>query len=95
LSVRDFLEDAAAQGDESAIETLNSAPPLPEVVAHVWSDFLRLSAKRGAGGSGPNPITYEAMEAYQRWTGLEISPEGADMIDALDAAFLKQAYSRG
>lgn len=69
-------------------------PPLPPEAAHVWSDFLRLSRKRTHGMNGPNPITYREMSDYEQRFGITLSEEGAQIIDALDEAYLLHAAER-
>lgn len=63
-------------------------PPIPHELAHVWGYFLQLNAKRTAGAMAANPISDEAILAWERRHGIRLTPFEGECIDALDAAFL-------
>ena len=61
--------------------------PLPYELEHVWQYFLQLHRKRTHGMS-PNPISDEAILAWQRRHGIELTPFEGECIDALDEIYL-------
>ena len=63
-------------------------PELPEGAEHVWEWFCALSASRGCGSAGPNPITWSEIEAFSRVRGLRLSAWECDCLSALDGAAL-------
>lgn len=69
----------------------DDGPEVPWAGARVWGLFLRLHEGRGAGGFGPSPITYEAMEAFSAITGEPLRPWEIEIIRALDREWLKEA----
>ena len=64
-------------------------PEVPWAGRRVWSLFLRLNESRSAGGFGPSPITYEAMDAFSAITGEPLRPWEIDIIRALDREWLR------
>lgn len=66
------------------------APDVPFAGRRVWSIFLDLNTQR-AGGFGPTPITYGAIETYARVRREPIRPFELDILRALDAAYMSAA----
>ena len=50
--------------------------------------FGELSAARGAGVAGPNPISFAEIAAWARLTGADPSPAEVQILRRIDAAFL-------
>lgn len=61
-----------------------ACPPLPEEVDYLWRIFLRLAARRGSNGFGPNPITWLEMDAFSRLTGIRLAPWEIEVVELLD-----------
>lgn len=61
--------------------------PFPDLAAHVWGWFQELSTGR-TGGFGPNPLTWECIDAWARLTGTRLAPWEVRAIKALDLAYL-------
>lgn len=65
-----------------------ACPPLPMALLYLWSAFLRLSNRRGAGGFGVNPISYGEIEAFCRLSGQRFAPWEIRLIEELDQMFM-------
>lgn len=70
-------------------------PEVPWAGARIWGLFLRLHEGRGGGGFGPAPITYEAIEAFQRVSGEPLRPFEIEIIRALDREWLSTVAKKG
>lgn len=64
-------------------------PELPGCVAHLWHLFLELDSQRG-GGFGPAPIGYPQLAAWQRVSGVSLTPWEAGALLAMDNAALHE-----
>ncbi len=62
---------------------------LPLVVRPLWNVFTELHEGRGQGVSGPSPITWQDIDAFQRVAGISLSRWEVSMVRALDAVALK------
>jgi len=67
------------------------APEVPWAGRRVWAIFLELCATRTVGGFAPNPISFTEIEAWSRLKREPIRPFELDILQALDATFLKAA----
>lgn len=70
------------------MEALEAVPPCPEALAHVMAWFLDLHQARGSSGFGPVPISYEAIDAWNRLTGAAARPWEVALIRRLDQIWL-------
>ncbi len=61
--------------------------PFPEVLAYLWGWFCELGSGRTCG-MGPNPITWEAIQAWAQLTGNSPAPWEVRALRSLDAAYL-------
>lgn len=68
-------------------------PPFPREAAGVLEAFWELHAARGSNGYGPNPISYQELEAWSRLTGRVPSLWAIEQIRTLDRLYLS-AYAR-
>jgi hypothetical protein len=64
---------------------------MPRESAHVWEWFLDLHSARSGNGYGPNPISYMEIWAWAKLKGIAVRAHEADMLRALDAAYLEEA----
>lgn len=62
-------------------------PSFPDELRYLWGWWTDLSSARGAGMSGPSPITYRDVDAYARLTGQVIRPVEVRALMQMDAAF--------
>lgn len=69
-------------------------PQVPLAGHRVWSIFLALNARRGAGFSGPLPLSMAEVEAYARVRREPLRPFELDMIEALDDAYMAAARDK-
>lgn len=63
-------------------------PPCPSELVYVLEWFGELSAARGSGAAGANPIGYAEIAAWSHLTGLVPTPFEVSVLRRLDAAFL-------
>lgn len=66
--------------------------PLPEAGLPLWEVFGALSRQRSYNGVGPNPITWEALAAWLQLMRVPLEPRHVDIIMALDAVWIEDAY---
>jgi len=52
-----------------------------------------LNASRGAGFSGPNPISYSEIKAWVDLTDQDLSAKDVEVIKMLDGVYMKVANS--
>jgi len=65
-----------------------NGPEFPDLCAHIWRDFLNLNKSRRMGFSGPDPITFQDVFAWQAVTGNILHPWEVSAIMAIDEAFM-------
>jgi len=70
-------------------------PDFPELLEYVWTVFLLLNNTRGQGFSGPLPISYQEIDAWQRMTKNTLLPWEIEAIKRLDAVYLKVVTKNG
>lgn len=72
-------------------EGLENPNEFPTPLGYVWSSFVSLNSARTGGFSGPNPITYQEIQAWKELTNAPITPREVDAIKRLDKAYLNAA----
>lgn len=77
----------AKRGRQVAIDGLR-VPPLPAGFGYLWSWFLELHVRRGAGAMGAAPLTWPDLSAWARCTGRAPRPWEFDVLTAIDRAYL-------
>ncbi len=65
---------------------------LPEAGLPLMEAFGALSRARSYNPHGPNPVTWEAMAAWSQLMRVPLEPHHADIIMALDAVWIEDAY---
>jgi hypothetical protein len=66
----------------------------PEAGVFLWNCFLTLSRARSYNPHGPNPISFEAVEAWSRLMRVPVEPHHVETILAMDEAWMGHAYAR-
>jgi hypothetical protein len=59
-------------------------PDFPTPVQYLWNTFRRLSHRRTSGAYGPNPITWQDIDAFCRVTRMSLVPWEIEVIEMLD-----------
>jgi len=90
ISKREHYKQVEKQIGQQLEETRNPYE-FPQLLTHVWSAFVMLSSARGAGFSGPNPITFHEIQSYCDLTGDIISPLDVIALKRLDAEYVRIA----
>lgn len=67
---------------------------MPEAAGPILEAFGALSRCRSYNSVGPNPITWEALAAWSQMMRTPIKPHHADLIMALDAVWIEDAYRK-
>lgn len=65
----------------------SEGPQLPDGMAYLWEWWSELSAARGGGINGLNPIGYPDIDAWARLTSRDPDGEEVTAIMQVDAAF--------
>jgi hypothetical protein len=86
VSTRRALQATARRGVSSAAKLL-TGPPFPESIDYLWDWFRELDRARTHSMNGPDPLTYQAIDAWARLTGREPAPHEVDALLSLDAVF--------
>ena len=71
---------------EAANIEIPDAPEIDPAFEHIVGWFYQLDAKRGAGLSGPAPLSYSEIKAWKELTGKITRPDEIDAIMAMDTA---------
>jgi hypothetical protein len=87
VSEREHLEQVEKQIGITPIAL--EAPPFPLDMEYVWSAFLSLNEGRGAGFSGPLPISYQEIKSWMELTGNILTPFEIDAVKRLDRVYIK------
>ena len=93
------MTDASGVSEREHLEQVEKAtgkrpaaldgPPLPEIADPVWTTFASLHARRNSGMEGPQPLSYEAILAWCNLYGIRLSLWEMEVIEALDALWLR------
>lgn len=65
---------------------------LPDGAAVLWGSFGRLSRARTWHAHGPNPISFQEIEAFCRLTGTPLEPWHVETLAAMDEAWLVHTF---
>ena len=65
------------------------APKFPFPMAHVWSSFFSISGGRQFGYSGPQPLTFTGIKAWQETTDNTLEGWEVDVIKKLDLLYVR------
>lgn len=60
----------------------------------IYTWFMDLSVTRSWHMNGPNPITYQEIEAYRRVSGWPIRPHEVQVIRELDQVYIEHFYAQ-
>jgi hypothetical protein len=64
-------------------------PVFPDRLAHVWQAFVELHSGRSYSGSGPNPLSWSDIKAWDDLMGLGLKEWEIRAIKALDSVWLR------
>lgn len=64
-------------------------PQIPVAGVELWAAFITLSRTRSYSSFGPNPISYQEIEAWCRLHRMPLEPHHIQIICALDQEWLK------
>ena len=68
---------------------MKAAPHLPAGCEYLWSDFMDMHSTRQFRDSGPAPISFLDIDAWQRVNGVALQPWQLNAIRRADAEFLR------
>lgn len=55
---------------------------------YLWQTYHRLRRRKGAGFSGPEPVTWSDIDAYARRAGIRLAPWEVRIIERIDDLYL-------
>lgn len=94
ISNRDSLYQVINSTPESskphkdALEQLELEPEIPYCVRHVWGWFWELHSSRTSSMNGPEPLSYQEINAWDSLKKVELRPIELDIIKQLDTVFM-------
>jgi len=62
--------------------------PCPAAMAYLWRIFNRLRRRVGGNGFGANPISWPDLDAFVRYSRINLAPWEIEVIEDLDDLFL-------
>lgn len=74
---------------ESAISQLEDASEIPFYIAHIWEWFWQINKGRTYHMSGPNPITWQDIEAWSNLLSTQIQPIEVEILKEIDSVYLE------
>jgi hypothetical protein len=83
---RAIRKNAAARIAE--IEADLARPEFPRALGYLWDAYLRLRRRKGGGFAGPEPISWQDIDAFVRRSGLRLAPWEISLLEALDDIYL-------
>jgi hypothetical protein len=92
ITIRETLEQVERQTGHTPQELIG--PDFPELLSYVWSVFLCLHSTRQSGFSGPNPISYQEIQAYKNTTNSCLSSRDVETIKRLDKVYMRVANGK-
>lgn len=75
-------------GKRMAVAEPEAEHHLPEVLAHVWGWYEVLGRRRTGSGVGPNPLTFQEVEAWSRLMQVDPDPWEVHLLLRLDDVML-------
>jgi len=93
VTERQHLQEVERQSGRTPLAL--QGPEFPELLEYVWAAFLLLNHTRGQGFSGPLPISYQEIIAWQQLTNESLLPWEVDAIKRLDAVYLRVVTKNG
>jgi hypothetical protein len=88
MSLRETLE--MAWSIEGVKPSELDGPECPYYGSYLWEWYLQLRRRSAGTGFGAAPITWEAIDAWARRSGIDPAPWELEILESLDAAYLKQ-----
>lgn len=64
-------------------------PPLPAECVYIWRWYLELSARRRAGFSGAEAISWQDMKAWAALQDLELTPFELECLGQIEGAYFR------
>lgn len=94
LSFRQQLEKAGkSKADLDSQFADLEPPPISAGVGYLLNMFSNLSCARQYGMSGPMPISYQEILAYNELLDVGLEPWEVEAIRLMDQVFVQEAYS--
>lgn len=64
-------------------------PPFPARLSHIWEMFLEVNGGRSYGMSGPNPLSWGDLKAWDDLTGTGLKSWEVRLLKSLDRVWLR------
>lgn len=85
--MRDHLQAVARQ--TGTLPEQLQAEPLPAGLLGLWQTYCALRRQAAGSGLGAGPVTFEAIEAWGRLGGVQLTPWEVETLTEMDAAALE------
>lgn len=89
LASLERAERKKAKRQIAKLEADISMPPFPKAVGYIWRAYMRLRRRSAPGINGAVPVSWEAIDAFLRRTGLRFAPWEIEIIEAIDDVYLQ------
>lgn len=73
----------------STVAQIEEIPEIPFYIEHVWNWFWQIHQGRTDGMSGPNPLTWHDLYAWQNVLQIQVRPFEFELIREIDSVYLK------
>jgi hypothetical protein len=93
VTEREHLQEVEKQSGRTPLAL--QGPEFPELLEYVWTAFLLLNSTRGQGFSGPIPISYQEIDAWQRMTHNVLLPWEVEVVKKIDNVYLRVVNKNG
>lgn len=70
------------------IEAQLAVPPPPVEMLYLFNLYARLRRRLNGTGFGPSRLTYEALDAFCRFSQIRLAPWEVEVLEELDDKFL-------
>lgn len=70
-------------------------PPFPEELRYLWQAFVRLRNRLSGNGMGPCRIGLQDLDAFDRLSGMRLTPWEFAIIEQLDDLLLDASSDDG
>ena len=72
------------------LEAELATPPYPAELAYILTAFYRLRRRKGGNGYGFQPVEWPDIDAFLRYSGLDLAPWEIEIVESLDDLFLSE-----
>lgn len=83
-----MIEVNRNMGDRGQLPRGEEEPPFPLTDSYLFMAFQDLNGARTSNGFGPNPISFQDVQAYCVLTGVSLTPWDVRILRRMDQTYL-------